>query len=153
MRPDDTTHLLRDGQVDSPGATSSGPLPSQTGTETTQVNIEPGRVLPLALLASLAMASTAATTLFAYAALLCKDSQHCGENETSRYAGFVAGATSISNIIGMAALGYLQKVAAKGRAGLVLWLVCRSMSIVMLLVGGEFLVHIVSKSPGVPLLI
>ena len=44
-------------------------------------------------------------------------------------------------------LGYLQKVAAKGRAGLILWLVCRSMSIVMLLVGGVFRVHIIPNSP------
>ncbi|KAL1856871.1 hypothetical protein Daus18300_010634 [Diaporthe australafricana] len=134
MHQHESAPLLRDGgEDDDPGPPSDEACPSQT--RITQVDAASGRVLPLALLASLAMASTAATSLFAYAALLCKDSQHCREDETSRYAGFVAGVTSISNVIGMAALGYLQKLAANGRAGLMLWLICRSMSVAMLLVG------------------
>lgn len=146
MHQEDSVPLLRDERVDDPRPASDQVLPSRTGTgtetATKQADVVSGYVLPLAFLASLAMASTAATTLFAYAALLCKDSRHCKENETSHYAGFTAGATSISNIVGMAALGYLQKIAANGKAGLMLWLTCRSMSVAMLLVGGKFRAHI-----------
>ncbi|KAI1778789.1 major facilitator superfamily domain-containing protein [Hypoxylon cercidicola] len=96
----------------------------------------PEFALPIALLSALAMASTAATAYFAYATLLCKDPNHCEDGETSRYAGFVAGATCVSNILGTSTLGYLQKKAVTHRKlGLLLWMLCRSMSAVMLLVG------------------
>ncbi|KAI0886473.1 major facilitator superfamily domain-containing protein [Annulohypoxylon maeteangense] len=111
------------------------PAETRTGSGNVKGDIVPERVLPIALLASLAMASTAATALFAYATLLCKDPQHCRDDETRRYSSFAAGAISISNIVGMLALGYLQKAAAKGKLGLMLWMVARSMSVVMLLVG------------------
>lgn len=96
------------------------------------------RALPIALLAALAMASTAATAYFAFASLLCKDPLHCRSSETSKFAGFMAVATCIANILGMSALGHLQKVATMNcKFGLSLWMTIRSMSAVMLLVGGE----------------
>jgi hypothetical protein len=118
--------------------------PNHTAVPTKQdVEFAPEYVLPIALLAALAMASTAATAYFAYATLLCENPRHCKDGETSRYAGFVAGATCIANVFGMLALGYLQKLAMNSRLGLMLWMICRSMSAVMLLVGGQcfFLSH------------
>ncbi|OTB04091.1 hypothetical protein M426DRAFT_59212 [Hypoxylon sp. CI-4A] len=96
----------------------------------------PEFVLPIALITALAMASTAATAYFAYATLLCEDPDHCGDEETSKFAGFVAGATCVSNALGMSTLGYLQKKAVTHRKlGLLLWILCRSMSPVMLFIG------------------
>lgn len=96
------------------------------------------RVLPIALLAALAMASTAATAYYAYASILCRDPKNCEDMEISEYAKAVAGATFVANTLGLAALGYLQKLSNTNRKlGLVLWVLCRAMSPVMLLAGGK----------------
>jgi hypothetical protein len=102
--------------------------PNDSGITAQQQDFTPQYVLPIALLTALAMASTSATSYFAFATLLCKDARRCQGEETAKYAGFVAGATCTANILGISALGYL---------GLLLWMVCRSMSAVVLLVGGE----------------
>lgn len=95
-------------------------------------------VLPVALLAALAMSSTAATSYFAYATLLCKDPAHCEGNEKSRYAGTVAITAAVANIMGMMALGHLQKISMRNsKLSLLLWMITRSMSAVMLLLGGQ----------------
>ncbi|KAF2276640.1 uncharacterized protein EI97DRAFT_397398 [Westerdykella ornata] len=99
----------------------------------------PEHVLPIALLASLAMASTAATSYYAYATLLCRDPAHCRGDEKSRYAGTVAVAVSAANVFGILALGHLQKLSVSNqKLGLLLWMGTRSMSAVMLLLGVFF---------------
>ncbi|RYO97159.1 hypothetical protein DL765_011328 [Monosporascus sp. GIB2] len=124
----ETTALLEDEPSD-------GNSRAHNATPTSQEFV-PEYALPVALLAALAMASTSATAYFAYATLLCRDPRHCESGETSRYAGFVAAATCIANILGISALGYLQRLAATSRKlGLLLWMLCRSMSAVMLLLG------------------
>ncbi|KAI0468892.1 major facilitator superfamily domain-containing protein [Xylaria cf. heliscus] len=103
---------------------------------TAQHDFNPQYVLPIALLSALAMASTAATSYFAFATLLCKDPRHCKGDETVKYAGFVAVAACTANILGMSSLGHLQKLLTMNRRlGLLLWMVCRSMSAIVLLVG------------------
>ncbi len=95
-------------------------------------------VLPLALLAALAMAATAATTLFAYATLLCEDPTHCKNSERNIYAGSVAVAACFASVCSLLALGSLGRLSKMNHtAGLALWLVCRSMSVVMLALGSE----------------
>jgi hypothetical protein len=96
------------------------------------------RILPIALSASLGMAATAATTVFAYAAIVCADPSHCKAEEQGKYAGAVALATGVSNICGVLALGPLQS-SLKGRLklGLIFWLVSRATSVAVLAVGGE----------------
>lgn len=97
------------------------------------------RLLPVALFAALAMASTAATAYYAYASLLCKDPQDCKSVEKSQYAKVVAGATFVANLLGIGTLGYLQKLSSTNRKlGLIIWVLCRSMSPMMLLAGGMF---------------
>lgn len=96
----------------------------------------PFKILPLALLAALAMGATAATTIFAYASLLCKDPARCRKSEQNVYAGAVAAATCAANICGLLLLGTLERLSKKNdRAGLALWFSLRSMSVVMLLIG------------------
>lgn len=96
------------------------------------------RILPIALFTALAMASTAATAYYAYASILCRDPKNCEDMEISEYAKAVAGATFIANIIGLAALGYLQRLSnTNQKLGLLLWVLCRAMSPVMLLAGGK----------------
>ncbi|KAI0508613.1 major facilitator superfamily domain-containing protein [Xylaria bambusicola] len=113
----------------------------ENGTHQDDVNqikqdFAPQYVLPVALLAALAMASTAATAYFAFATLLCKDPRRCEGTETSNYAKAVAAATSSANILGTFALGYLQKLSTRNRKrGLLLWMICRSMSAVVLVIG------------------
>ncbi|PVI02649.1 hypothetical protein DM02DRAFT_474297, partial [Periconia macrospinosa] len=96
-------------------------------------------LLPIALFAALAMASTAATAYFAYATLLCKDAHHCKGDETTRFVRLVAMAVCVSNLLGLSALGHLRKLVTTNRKlGLMFWILCRSLSVVTLLVGGEF---------------
>ncbi|KAF1950198.1 hypothetical protein CC80DRAFT_520154 [Byssothecium circinans] len=96
----------------------------------------PEFVLPVAMLAALAMASTAATAYFAYATLLCKDARHCEGDEMVKYASLVAATTCGANLLGLSALGFLRKLVTTNRkVGLMLWMLCRSMSAVMLLLG------------------
>ncbi|KAF2677299.1 hypothetical protein K458DRAFT_396191 [Lentithecium fluviatile CBS 122367] len=96
----------------------------------------PEYFLPIALLAALAMSSTAATSYYAYATLMCHDPAQCEGAEKSRYAGTIAITTSVANIAGVMALGHLQKFSIRNsKLGLLLWMLTRSMSAVMLLVG------------------
>ncbi|KAI0114673.1 MFS general substrate transporter [Hypoxylon sp. NC0597] len=91
------------------------------------------RVLFLALSASVAMAATAATTVYAYAVITCADPAHCKDDERGAYAGAVAVATGIANTCGILALGPLQEaVRSNPKAGLLFWLVSRATSIMVL---------------------
>lgn len=131
---DETSPFLQDqnGVSDQDGVSEPSPKPHSVPERALW------RLLPVALLVALAMASTSATAYFAYAALLCKDPRRCQSREAGRYAGFVAASTSIANVLGLCTLGYLQKLAITHRKrGLLLWMMCRSMSAVMLLLGGK----------------
>lgn len=100
------------------------------------------QVLPVALFAALAMACTAATSFFAYASLLCQDLRSCKGEESSKFADLVAITTGGANIVGISAFGVLQQLAINNRKrGLLVWIVCRSMSVVMLLLGSKILLH------------
>lgn len=100
------------------------------------------RALPVALLAALAMAFTAATSYFAYASLLCDDPKDCSGDESGRFAGLVAAATWGANIVGMSALGILQRLVIDNyKRGMLIWVACRSMSVLVLLFGGEIFVY------------
>jgi hypothetical protein len=111
----------------------------RTETRVVQAKFTPQLILPVAFLAALAMTSTASTSFYAYAMLLCHDPAHCKEDEQTRYAGTVAITASISNILGMLALGHLQQLSLiNNKKGLLLWMATRSMSAVMLLLSGEF---------------
>lgn len=97
------------------------------------------KLLPLALLAALAIAATSATSVFAYASLLCRDPRHCGDDERGVYAGAVALATTLANICGLLLLGPLERISRKSQTrGLMLWLVCRSSSVLLLALGGQY---------------
>lgn len=94
------------------------------------------RVLPLAFLSALAMSATAATAHYAYVLLLCTDPTHCGEEESRRYARYMAVVTTVSNLLGIIAIGPLEKVIRrKKHVGIVIWLSVRSMGVFMLLLG------------------
>lgn len=90
-----TAHLVRPEQGNNTGASE-------------EASVSPGHVLPIALLAALAMVSTSATAYFAYGTLICRDPTDCKGNETNNYSGLVAIVTCTSNILGMLALGWLQ---------------------------------------------
>ena len=118
---------------------ASDPVSDASVTKTSQ--IFPLSVLPLALLAALAMAATAATTVFAYANLLCRDPTHCQDAEQNLYAGAVAVATIVANIGALIVLGPLENLSKiNGKAGLILWLACRAMSVTVLAFGSYILV-------------
>ncbi|KAI0107201.1 MFS general substrate transporter [Nemania sp. FL0031] len=93
------------------------------------------RVLFLSFSASVAIAATAPTTVYAYAYILCRDPTHCKDGEEALYAGASALATVISNSCGILALGPLQKVMKpRPKAGLYLWMVARASSVAVLVV-------------------
>ncbi len=134
----ETTRLLAECEED-PYRGDRAVLPfnpiSTLATTDTEI-ASPRQILPLALFAALAMAATAATTIFAYASLLCKDPTRCRKIERNVYAGAVAGATCIANLCGFLLLGTLERLSRKNhKAGMLLWFSLRSMSVVMLLVG------------------
>jgi hypothetical protein len=117
-------------------------LPTPDTSSLTELDIDGDktatRVLPLSLLASLAMAITSATTIFAYAELICDDPAHCRESESNAYAAAVATAVCISNICGTLTLGPLERLVKKNqKAGLMIWLLFRASSVAVLAVGGE----------------
>lgn len=96
------------------------------------------RVLPLALSASVAMAATAATTVYGYAVIMCADPAHCKDDERGSYAGAVALAAGIANVCGILALGPLQDaIGFHPKAGLFFWLLSRAMSVAVLAVAGK----------------
>ena len=95
------------------------------------------RILPLALAAAMAIAATSATSVYAYADILCADPAHCKEEEKTVYAGAVALATTIANVCGILALGPLQSfIKTRPRGGLLFWLCSRAASVMILFVAG-----------------
>ena len=100
------------------------------------------KILPIALSASLGMAATAATIVFAYTVVVCADPVHYNAKEQSKYVGAVAVATGVANTCGVLALGPLQLV-MKGRpkVGLLFWLASRATSVAILAIGGEPKLH------------
>ncbi|KAF2014419.1 hypothetical protein BU24DRAFT_423375 [Aaosphaeria arxii CBS 175.79] len=127
--PSEQTNLLDNGENTDQNEAGSGSISRTT-------YLPPVLVLPLALLSALALSSTSATAYYTYATLLCKDATHCKGQETNRFAGYVAVATAISNILGIASLGPLQRITkTKLKLGLTFWITIRSMSPMMLFVG------------------
>ncbi|GFF57411.1 hypothetical protein IFM51744_09199 [Aspergillus udagawae] len=81
------------------------------------------RTLPLALLASLGMAATTATTIYAYADLLCEDPTACKNGEQNAYAAVVAIASGIAHAMAIMILGPTEQLIQKHlRAGLLIWI-------------------------------
>lgn len=134
MTQNDITPLLGEREADDQvAANSSFPVAVDSNEETSNAI----SVLPIAFLAALGMAATAATSIFAYASLLCKDPTNCQESEQNKYAESVAIAVTIANVCGLLALGSLERLSRNHRkTGLALWIVCRAMSVVILAVGG-----------------
>lgn len=96
------------------------------------------RILPIAFTAAFAIAATSATTVFAYASIVCADPAHCKEGEQDRYTGVVALATVVANTFGIIAVGVLRQwVESNPKSGLYFWLFCRALGIVILAVGGK----------------
>lgn len=86
------------------------------------------------------MAATAATSVFAYAFLLCDIPTECKNSERSSYAGVVATAICIANVCGLLVLGSMENLSKRNhKIGILLWLLCRSLSIVVLALGGSSL--------------
>ncbi|POS71306.1 hypothetical protein DHEL01_v210296 [Diaporthe helianthi] len=76
--------------------------PVTSNRRATSIRIVPDeyvhRVLFLSFSASVGMAATAATTVFAYALIMCEDPAHCQGEEKAAYAGAVALAVGIANL-------------------------------------------------------
>ncbi|EFR00307.1 hypothetical protein MGYG_03308 [Nannizzia gypsea CBS 118893] len=84
------------------------------------------RVLPISLFASLGMAATIATTIYAYANLLCADPTACKDGEQSAYAAVVAIANGIAHTVAILILGPLEHlVKTQLKAGLAVWICTR----------------------------
>jgi hypothetical protein len=71
------------------------------------------RTLPLALLASLSMAATTATTIYAYADLLYEDPTACKNGEGGAYAAVVAIANGIAHAVAIMILRPLEQLIKK----------------------------------------
>ncbi|KAE8152944.1 hypothetical protein BDV25DRAFT_137346 [Aspergillus avenaceus] len=124
----ETAPLLSEG-----GLTDVPRIPDQTHSER---HATASQFLPVSLLASLGMAATVATTIYAYADLLCADPTACEDTEQSAYAAVVAIANGIAHVVAILILGPLQHlVQIYLKAGLYLWVSCRAASVVCLVIG------------------
>jgi hypothetical protein len=96
-----------------------------------------GRVLPVAFTAAFAIAATSATTIYAYAQILCADPAHCKADEQNRYAAVVAVATTVANVFGVVAVAVLQKwTKTQPKLGLCFWLLSRGTGVAVLALAG-----------------
>ncbi|GMF79346.1 unnamed protein product [Aspergillus oryzae] len=77
-----------------------------------QHHVTASQFLPVSLLASLGMAATVATTIYAYADLLCTGPTACEDTEQSAYAAVVAIANGIAHTVAILILGPLQHLAS-----------------------------------------
>ncbi|GIK07510.1 hypothetical protein Aspvir_003176 [Aspergillus viridinutans] len=96
------------------------------------------KAVPVSFLASSALHMTAASSVWAVASLFCEDPDHCQGEETRRYAASVATATALANAAGLLTLGYMKRVVHWDvRAGLVIWLLCRAVGVLGIVVGAS----------------
>lgn len=93
------------------------------------------KAVPVSFLASCAIAATAASTVYAYAHILCQDASQCGDEERAAYASAVAVATTIANVCGLVAVGVYSRLPT--HTGLGLWIGLRAGSVVVLGAGGQ----------------
>ena len=134
ISPEDETTRLFPGFEEPNTTHGSRRLKNQSSGA--KINISAARVLPLAFLAAMAMAATAATSLFTYASLLCNTPTHCDDSEQHAYAGAVAMASFAANVCGLLVLGPMETLSRRNhKAGLALWFGFRCMSVVMLVIG------------------
>ena len=135
----DETNTLLNNQTPDAGLPQYG-TQQLSGATTTEPSPDfaPALVLPVPFLAAVGVAATAATTVYAYAVLLCRDPTRCQSHEQTAYATVVATASLIGNVSALAILGPMEKLVSKNKKiGLVLWLIFRSMSVVVLAIGGR----------------
>ncbi|KAI0419769.1 hypothetical protein F5X98DRAFT_333914 [Xylaria grammica] len=96
----------------------------------------PAAVLPIALISALAVAATAATQIYAYESMLCKDAHHCDDSERRAFAASVAIATAVANVCALLSIRMFEALGKDHlRLGLGIWLLVRSLSVVALALG------------------
>lgn len=139
----ETSQLLSRAQDDTLGATGrssvicSGICDPAHAQDNDLNDRYSSRVLPIAFTAAFAIAATSATTIFAYASIVCVEPAHCREGEKDRYTGVVALATVVANTFGVIAVGVLRQwVESNPKSGLYFWIFCRALGIGSLAVGG-----------------
>ncbi|KNG46901.1 amp-dependent synthetase ligase [Stemphylium lycopersici] len=101
------------------------------------------KAMPVSFFASCAMAATAASTVYAYAHIVCKEASQCADGGKAAYASAVAVATTLANVCGLMAVGIYERLPT--RAGLAVWIGLRAGSVVVLGAG------VVQKSVGLAL--
>ena len=96
------------------------------------------RRMPLvAFLATFGMNAAAASSVFVFARILCKDSSSCDGDEQNAFARSLAIATVIANVCAILVIQPLHAVSKKTpNTVLILWLVFRSTSIALLWLAG-----------------
>ncbi|KAJ5190092.1 hypothetical protein N7491_007865 [Penicillium cf. griseofulvum] len=105
------------------------------------------RALLVAFLASFALHTTAASSVWAFAYLSCVDPDQCREDETRKYAGSVAASSAMANTVGLLSLGYLkQGVQWNVRLSLTIWLLCRAVGVLGVFCGGQTLQGLASDN-------
>ncbi|KAI1322275.1 hypothetical protein F5Y16DRAFT_387097 [Xylariaceae sp. FL0255] len=130
MQPDEETTPLISGGHPEP------PCSPKSRLNISKFTRSPASALPLAFLSALALAFTAAAQIFVYADLLCSDPRHCQDAERRKFAASVAIATFVANCCALLSLGGFEILSRRRtRAGLAIWLVVRSMSVVALALG------------------
>jgi len=106
--------------------TSSSPL----------LHAQSSKLLVTSFLAAFAIATTAATEVFAYAVIICDGGTQCDEDKRSSYAGTVAVSVTVANVVALLILGSFVTLSKRyRRAGLFLWILFRASSVIVLIIG------------------
>ncbi|CZT23690.1 uncharacterized protein RCC_09404 [Ramularia collo-cygni] len=112
--------------------TSQNEPPSSSSSSSSKLP-EGYLALPTSFLASFAIAVTAASTVYAYAHIVCEDATHCSDSEKAAYTSAVALATTLANLFSLTAMGIYERLPTRG--ALTLWMILRGGSVVVLTAG------------------
>jgi hypothetical protein len=91
----------------------------------------------VAFLATFGMTAAAASSVFVFAHILCKDPSACDRDEQAAFSKSLAIATTIANVCAIVAIQPLHVISkTRPKRVLLLWLMCRGFSIALLWLAG-----------------
>lgn len=116
------------------------PNPQQDDELDQQLHTSSIRRAPLvAFLGTFGMTAAAASSVFVFAHIICKDSSACDSDERAAFSRLLAIATTIANVCAIVAIQPLNLISKNRPKGvLLLWLACRGSSVGLIWLAGTY---------------
>jgi len=139
-----TSYIAEEEPLLAPGGPDTPQLviacPARESSDRVRFSNSPASALPLSFISALALAATAATKIYAYAAILCRDPSHCDDDERRKFAASVAIAATIGNAFALFTLSGFEALGKRNsQISLAIWLFLRSLSDGALVLGGMWI--------------